>query len=113
MDPSGSARTGGAPRAPRQGEERGGGASRRPPCGRVLLLPEHGRLRPGSSGDEAAQRQIRGVEAGGPSCRYGGESLTPRSGNVLIGPSAYAIIPLTRCDLKNRSVWRLCMRLSV
>jgi hypothetical protein len=29
-----------------------------------------------------------------PSCRYGGESLIPHSGNVLIGPSALAISPL-------------------
>ena len=29
-----------------------------------------------------------------PSCRYGGESLMPRSGKVLIGPSAAAIRPL-------------------
>ena len=29
-----------------------------------------------------------------PSCRYGGESLMPRSGKVLIGPSALAMRPL-------------------
>ena len=34
-----------------------------------------------------------------PSCRYGGESLMPRSGNVLIGPSPTAVRPLTFCGL--------------
>jgi len=29
-----------------------------------------------------------------PSCRYGGESFMPRKGNVLIGPSALASMPL-------------------
>src|SRR5665213_2212391 len=48
-----------------------------------------------------------------PSWRYGGESLIPRKGNVLIGPSAPAIRPLIILALKNRSVCRLCMVLSV
>ena len=38
------------------------------------------------------------------SCRYGGESLMPRSGKVLIGPSADALRPLIVTSLKNRSV---------
>src|SRR5450432_2877132 len=47
------------------------------------------------------------------SCRYGGESLMPRSGKVLIGPSADALRPLMVTSLKNRSTFKLCMRLSV
>src|SRR5438309_1066010 len=48
-----------------------------------------------------------------PSCKYGGESLTPRSGNVLIKPSTDAIRLLTICGLKNRSVFRSCISPSV
>src|SRR5262245_47138522 len=48
-----------------------------------------------------------------PSCRYGGLSLIPRSGNVLIGPSMLALRPSTVIGLKNRSVFRLCIVLSV
>ena len=40
-------------------------------------------------------------------------SLMPRSGNVLIGPSPTPSRPLTVCGLKNRSVFRLCIELSV
>src|SRR5262249_44829813 len=47
------------------------------------------------------------------SCRYGGVSLIPRRGKVLIGPSAEALRPLIVVSLKNRSARRLCIRLSV
>jgi hypothetical protein len=47
------------------------------------------------------------------SCMYGGESLTPRSGNVLIGPSPVSHRPLIIAGLKKRSILRSCIRLSV
>ena len=45
--------------------------------------------------------------------KYGGESLMPRSGKVLIGPSAVAMRPRMVCGLKKRSTFKLCIRLSV
>src|ERR1700722_9186294 len=38
-----------------------------------------------------------------PSCKYGGDSLMPRRGNVLIVPSFVANRPLIMCGLKKRS----------
>src|SRR3989442_7287932 len=45
------------------------------------------------------------------SWRYGGDSLMPRKGKVLIGPCAVIIIPPSMCGLKNLSTSRSCIEL--
>ena len=45
--------------------------------------------------------------------QVGRRVLDARSGNVLIGPSADALRPLIVTSLKNRSVRKLCIKLSV